>query len=387
MEARTRQLREANQQLLVTERELRKSETRFKAAAHATADVILEIDLVSRVLTWFGDVDAQLGYDPGQAPRCVDLMRDHLHPDDRARVTDAITRAFAAGETYHLECRVRCRDGSYQHWESRGRVTATENGRPRLAIASQRDITERKRAENERDTMARTRREMQHTLRELTTRLFTAQEDERRRLALEFHDGFVQQIAAVSIHLGSLRQGYPELPPEVCRQLLTIQNQIVELADELRRVSHELHPAALEQLGLEAALRAHCESLALHQGIILEFESRGCPAQLPRDIAICIFRIAQTALRNVIRHSGARTGSVALRGTTEPDTEEDGLELVVVDDGVGFDVSEAKRKGGLGLVGMEERLRPLGGRVRIMSASGMGTQVRAFAPVPRGGEG
>ena len=88
-------------------------------------------------------------------------------------------------------------------------------------------------------------------MQELTTKLFTAQEDERRLLAREFHDAFGQQTAAVSIQLGSLRARHPDLPADLRRALASIQAQVVELSNDLRRVAHELHPAGLEQLGLE----------------------------------------------------------------------------------------------------------------------------------------
>ncbi len=494
VDARTRQLSHANRRLMSTERQLRQSETRFRAAANSTADVIVEADLEHDSLTWFGDVDGKLGYADGEFPRTTSGFFAHFHPDDQERVREEVERAFSADETFRFESRVRCKDGTYRHWESRGRVIARENGHPRLAIGAYRDITERKRDEarlrasehrfrmvaestadliaevnretdtmewygdvdtllgyapgefprtmsgwlaaihsddvdrikedlassgtsgtfaasyrirakdgryrdwegrgksflssdgermgigaitdvTAREEMSRARSQAEVRLQELTTRLFTAQEDERRRLAREFHDAFGQQIAAVSIQLGSLRQYNPGLPADLRIALARIQEQIVELSNDLRQVSHELHPAALEQLGLEAALRAHCDSLSTHERLAVTFTSGACPPQLPRNIAICIFRVAQTALRNVIRHSGARNVTVTLHGTDRT------LELRVNDDGVGFDVSKAKRKGGLGLVSMEERVRPIGGHFSITSSHGRGTTVCADVPV------
>ena len=488
VDARTRELSETNERLVRTERELRQSETRFRAAASATVDVIVEADLENDTLRWFGDVDGRLGYEDGEFPRTSSGFLSRFHSDDRERVRQEVRRAFAADETFRFECRVQAKDGSFRHWESRGRVTARENGRPRLAIGAHRDITERKRDEErlraseqrfrlmaestadllvevqsellewygdvdgllgyepgefprtisgwlsavhpddvdrvkaavaaseasgrfsascrirckdgsyrdwegrgtsfrrpdgqrvgigavtdvtEREALSRARRQAELRLQELTTSLFTAQEDERRRLAREFHDAFGQQIAAVSIQLGSLRQLHPELSMDLRSELAGIQDQVVELANDLRRVSHELHPAVLEQLGLEAALRVHCGTLDALEPIDIDFRGDGCPAQLPRNTAICIFRVAQTALRNVIRHSGARKASVWLRG------RDGSLELGVEDDGIGFDVAETKRTGGLGVVSMEERVRPLGGHLEIKSTPGRGTQVVA----------
>ncbi len=213
-------------------------------------------------------------------------------------------------------------------------------------------------------------------LRELTTRLFTAQEDERRRLAREFHDSFGQQIAAISIQLGSLRQRNVELVPDIRKHLADIQDQIVNLSNDLRRVSHELHPAALEQLGLQAALRAHCESFGSNEQIAVDFDGAGCPSSLRDDVATCLFRVTQTALHNVARHAGAQHALVRVAGS--PGT----IELRIVDDGKGFDVSEARQRAGLGLVSMEERVRMLGGRLQVTSVHGKGTTVKATMPVP-----
>ena len=494
VDARTSELSQVNRRLVTTERELRQSELRFRAAANATADVIVEMDLQQGSLKWFGDVDGQLGYAQGEFPRTRTGFTSYFHPDDQERVGREVARAFAANETFQFEGRVRCKDGSFRNWESRGRVIAHENGRPSLAIGTHRDITERKHDEarlkasehrfrmvaestadliaevsletdvmdwhgdvdnllgydpgefprtmtgwlgaihpddldrvrevldgsetlgtfeakyrirckdghyrdwegrgtnfltsdgrriglgaitdvTEREAMTRARRQAEVRLQELTTRLFTAQEDERRLLAREFHDAFGQQTAAVSIQLGSLRVRHPDLPDDVRQALGSIQAQVVELSNDLRRVAHELHPAGLEQLGLEAALRAHCDSLSAHERVAISFSSDGCPTQLPPNIAICVFRVTQTALRNVVRHSGAREAVVALRASGHA------LELSIEDDGVGFDVSEAKRRGGLGLVSMEERVRPMGGQLSITSAPGNGTQVLARVPL------
>ena len=368
VDARTSELSQVNQRLVTTERELRKSELRFRAAANATADVIVEMDLQQGSLKWFGDVDGQLGYAQGEFPRTRTGFTSYFHPDDQERVGREVTRAFAANETFQFEGRVRCKDGSFRNWESRGRVIAHENGRPSLAIGTHRDITQRKHDEA-------LLKASEVRLQELTTRLFTAQEDERRLLAREFHDAFGQQTAAVSIQLGSLRVRHPDLPADLRQALASIQAQVVELSNDLRRVAHELHPAGLEQLGLEAALRAHCDSLSAHERVTISFSSDGCPTQLPPNTAICVFRVTQTALRNVVRHSGAGKATVTLRAIGHV------LELSIEDDGVGFDVSEAKRRGGLGLVSMEERVRPMGGQLSITSALGNGTQVLARVPL------
>ena len=311
--------------------------------------------------------------------------------EDGRSIANAVRDALAGGNSEHILEYVS--EGlPEERWfvvRVRGEVTA---GRRYASIVHQ-AVTDRRSLERVRRISARRElealvdarsRELMHAnrqlrntereLRELTTRLFTAQEDERRRLAREIHDGFGQEMAAASIQLGNLRQ-LPHLAGSLREQLTHLQNHIVGLANELRRVSHELHPAALEQLGLEAALRAHCASFSDHEHLTVDFESQSYPAHMPYTVSACVFRVAQTALRNVVRHSGALRSAVRLRGV------DGGIELRVVDDGCGFEAAEALKAGGLGLVSMQERVRPLGGRLEISSRPGTGTEIVAFVPV------
>ena len=375
VDARTRELRVANEELHQAQASLSESEARFRAAANSTVDLIVEVDLRSDQLRWFGDVDGLLGYAPGEFPRTNSGFLQAHHPDDVERVRAEESQAFDAGETFSYECRVTCKDGSHRYWESRGRVIATADGKPTVAIGAHRDITERKQAEALLRASEQSLSRSQVRLRELASRLFRAHEDERRRLAREFHDDFSQRMAATSIQLGSLDKRFPDLPAEVRRELALVQEQVVELSDDLRRVSHELHPAALEQLGLESALRAHCARLTEHDPLELTFASEAVHAELDRDVSVCLFRVAQEPLRNVLRHSQARHAHVSLAGG------DDGVELLVVDDGRGFDFEAARQRGSVGLVSMEERIRPLGGRLSVASAEGRGTEVRVFIPV------
>lgn len=311
--------------------------------------------------------------------------------DDGKAIAQAVRDLLSGGSSEHI-LEYRSEGLSEERWfvvRIKGEVMA---GRRYVSIVHQ-DVTDRRALERVRRVSARRElealvdarsRELLHAnrqlrdtereLRELTTRLFTAQEDERRRLAREFHDGFGQEMAAASIQLGNLRQ-HPEVVDTIRDQLADIQNHIVGLSNDLRRVSHELHPAALEQLGLEAALRAHCASFAAHEQLIVDFDSQAFPTRLPYSVSTCAFRVAQAALRNVVRHSGARRASVRLL------VVDGGIELRVVDDGCGFDVSEARKARGLGLVSMQERVRSLGGRLEVSSNPGAGTGVVAHLPV------
>jgi len=211
---------------------------------------------------------------------------------------------------------------------------------------------------------------------ELAGHLLTSQEQERRRLARELHDDVNQQAAALSIALSALAARQPDGAAELRSELSRLRENAQALSDAVRELSHGLHPAVLEHAGLVPALRSLCSEQRGAYELMLSFPERLDP--LPAATALCLYRAAQEALRNVARHAGA--GHVRL--TIE--RENGRLALTVGDDGCGFDVARARSRG-LGLVGLEERARLVGGLVSITSRPRHGTEVLIL--VPLGGHG
>jgi signal transduction histidine kinase len=222
------------------------------------------------------------------------------------------------------------------------------------------------------DELLRSREQLQT----LSRRLIGAQETERQRIARELHDDIGQALSAVKMNLQSLRRsaGASAIAPQ-------IQESIESVDQALRRVrdlSVTLRPSLLDDLGLVPALRWFLDRQAQRGGFQCRFEADDS-IEPPSEVQTACFRIAQEALSNVVRHSGARNVDVALRET-------DGIiSLTVTDDGRGFDVKYAVERIGaeasLGLMGMRERARLLGGRVTVDSAPRKGTIVRARIPV------
>jgi signal transduction histidine kinase len=210
---------------------------------------------------------------------------------------------------------------------------------------------------------------------DLAGRLIHAQEEERARIARDLHDDLGQQLAVVGVMLSGLNKkvGKPGSEREVDQTLETLQDCTSALFDSVRNLSHELHPAVLEHLGLVAALRRHCSDIErLHQ-LSVTF-SAGDNLRLRPDLALCLFRVAQETLTNSVRHGNARTIRVSLTTTA------DWVELNVVDDGVGFVASELA-KGGLGLRSIHERVRFMRGTVSVDSRAGEGTKVLVRIPI------
>jgi signal transduction histidine kinase len=150
-----------------------------------------------------------------------------------------------------------------------------------------------------------------------------------------------------------------------------------ELVADIHRLSYQLHPFKLDQLGLSASIEILCAELAEHQALKVRFRQQGLPVELPDDATLCVYRIAQESLHNVVKHSGATEAEVVLSMTR------DAVRLRVTDNGSGFDLELAKGKKRLGLISMRERLRLVEGRVSIRSQPGQGTQIDAFIPLCR----
>jgi signal transduction histidine kinase len=213
-------------------------------------------------------------------------------------------------------------------------------------------------------------------LRSLTGRLLQAQETERGRLARELHDDLNQNLALVSVELELLRQQPPASPAQLGSQLADLLTKVKHLSSSVHNLSHQLHPAKLEQLGLVAAVRSLCKELKQSYGVPIEFAHRDVPETLPQGANLCLYRIAQEALANVIKHSGAGQAAVELQGGASS------IHLRIRDDGRGFDAGSAGRKGGLGLVSVRERLQLVGGSLSIESSPTGGTRIEATIPLP-----
>jgi len=214
------------------------------------------------------------------------------------------------------------------------------------------------------------------TVRRLLASLISAQETERRELAREMHDVFSQELAALAMEISTLPKSI-EIAHPPTERLAEIGKKISNLADEMHSTSHQLHPAILDELGLAPALREECETFEHQSGIPVRFTSNDLPASFPEDVSLCLYRVTQESLRNIRKHTGATMVRVSLT------SGDDRVKLRVEDTGDGFDVSEARKSGGLGLVSMEERVRLVKGKFAIDSKPGNGTVVEVSVPLNR----
>jgi PAS domain S-box-containing protein len=296
-----------------------------------------------------------LGYAPAKWYE-PDFLASHLHPEDKHPIF--CQRQSRVAEHKELVFRMFASDGRVVWVRTFITLVSTEGHVKRMS-GFMVDVSETKHAEE--------------AMRDLSGRLIAAQETERSRIARELHDDFNQRLALLSIELEQL--GKQIQKPDLRQPCLKFQKQVQDISADIQGLSHRLHPAKLDHLGLSAAIRSLCEELSAGADLKIEFHQHRLPPTIPKDVALCLFRIAQEALRNCIKHSGADKAQVALSRTR------DAIRLCVSDDGAGFDPKVRANERGLGFVSMRERLHVVSGELNVYSEPGCGTRVEVAVPL------
>lgn len=255
------------------------------------------------------------------------------------------------------------KDGSRLHvaWSSTALTNAA--GEITHAIGVGIDITKRRQAQR---ALERSR----HEIRELAARLLTAPEEERSRIARELHDDLVQDLAATSVELHVLARRPAAVQVGLSDDIRRVGARIQCLAESVRDLSHRLHPATLEQLGLISALRASATRVRTATAVAIRVESSNSIPRPPPDVELGLYRMVQEAVWNAAHHAKTDLITVTV-------SDEDGVLAAEVSDyGCGFDVHQVRQAGALGLLSMEERARLIGAKLTIDSQLGVGTTVR-----------
>lgn len=208
-------------------------------------------------------------------------------------------------------------------------------------------------------------------VRELAGRLIVAQEEERARIARDLHDDINQRLAVASIRLSALRRKVDDNNKQDVSQL---QSDLIALSEDVRHLSHDLHPSMLTQTGLTAALAGLCQNLRRRSGPAIELRVSPHAKDLSEDVALCLYRVTQEGLGNALRHADAQRIEVALQIAHHQ------VDLTITDNGKGF-VTEGEGRRGLGLMSIDERTKLLGGSCRLQSTLGKGTELCIRIPL------
>ena len=293
---------------------------------------------------------------------------ERVHPEDRQNSGAMMARALMDGRGFSMQERIVRPGGEVRYLRSQGEVARNERGKPIKVFGACLDVTEQRHSE-------RALRQAAQDLHGLTRRLVQAEEAERRRIAGELHDRVGQQLSALNINLDLISRD-ASLAPATRKRLEDSIGLVDGTLQSIESVMAELRPPLLDEYGLGAALGWHAEEFSRRTGIEVSVEDAAHEAarELRVEAALALFRIAQEALNNVLKHARAR------HVTIEISRVENQVVLVVRDDGQGFDVSRARR-GRWGMTTMRERAEAAGGSLKVETAPGQGTRVVATLPL------
>ncbi len=349
-----------------TEEALRQAELKYRSLIETIPAItfIASADEPPHVLFISPQVEA-LGYPRSEWTQNPDLWRQVIHPDDRERVLEQARECLVTGK-FHDEYRVVTRDGRVLWVRDDSVVVRDGLGQPLYLQGIMLDITEVKLAET--------------AVRAVSGRLLSLQEEERRRIARDLHDTTGQNLTAMIMHLTALKAAVPptNLPgTKALEESLRLTRQCVQ---EIRLYSYLLHPPVLEELGLARAILEYAAGFQQRSGIKVELDLGTDAEKTPPDVAMALFRVVQEALGNIHRHSGSRTAAIRLWH----DKSELWLEIADAGHGIPPEVLQAagtpNGQLGVGLAGMRERMRHLGGRLEIHSGE-RGTTLQAIVPL------
>lgn len=348
------------------EDDLRESRAQLTLALESSRTAMFDWDVVERRGIWNDQLAAIYAFNPAGEYITAEEWHALFHPEDGQRLTHEFERAMTGTDKFQFEFRTIRPDGEVRWILSHGRMVRDADGHPIRMIGTHTDITDRKQVEE----VSR--------VRELSGKLLQTQDAERRRIARELHDSAGQLVAALQMQLTPMKGEAEKVSAELAAGIGESLNLIQQLSQELRTVSYLLHPPLLDELGLPSALRWYVEGFAERSRIDIRIEVPPDLGRLPADMETALFRIVQESLTNIHRHSGSNRAEIYIRRSA------DDITLEVRDYGKGMPApnngSSQKSRSGVGIQGMQERVRQLNGRFEIRSHAD-GTTVTARLPV------
>ena len=353
------------------EEALRQSERQLAQAQHMAQVGSWRWEVAADRMTWSEVMCVIYGCAPNEAPTTYVEFLDSIHPDDRARVNGIIGSARRTGSAFEYEHRIRRPDGVERQLYSRGEVAPEAGGEPAVISAITQDLTERKLIETE---LRRSREQ----LRQLSSHLQAAREEERARMSREIHDELGGSLTGLKMDVTRLAKQAEMLTPDQLRErAVTMASLIDSTVQMVRRIASDLRPGILDDFGLAAAIEWQLQEFCERAGLDFEYESNLEELDLDLDpvSTTALFRLFQEALTNVARHAQAT------RVTARLQAGEDELILELRDNGRGIRTGELVNSKSLGLLGMRERVQQLDGELTINGAPGQGTTVLIRVPL------
>jgi PAS domain S-box-containing protein len=350
---------------------LRQSEQRYRSVVEHQSDMVCRY-LPDTTLTFVND--AYCRFFGKRREELIGRRFIELIPAvDRAAALEHVELLLRGASPSINEHSALLPDGTMGRQQWIDHAIRDSNGQVEELQGIGRDITDRWRAEETLREKETSLHEAYVRIRSLAHQLMLAQEAERTEIARDLHDDVSQQLAALGIGL-SLVEGRVNDAEFVREEVTRLRQVAIGLAEKVRHVSHELHPGILQHSGLKSAIASHCDATASQHQFLLRFEARGSFTDVPDDVALCLYRATQQALRNVAMHAKASRVWVSLVRVGNR------IELRIADNGRGFDAS-AGRTGGLGLLSIEERVHLVNGEFSVTSHVGGGSRIEISVPM------
>ncbi len=349
---------------------LRASEARYRGVVESQEAIVLRMDLHRRI-TFVNDYGSRVIGIPRELILGVDAL-DWVHPDDYEAARAAFASELLPPYRASLECRTQI-GGEIRWFEWEARAIVDEHGTPLELQSVGFDVTERREAADALRVSLEELRQSEEQLRRLAQRQVAVREEERKRLGFDLHDGVCQELIGIGILVESARRRQEGRAGGRADELRRVSGYLGEVVEHLRLLAGELRPMLLHDLGLQQSLRSLALGLASNATSIQAVFPTRVP-RLAEAQEVAVYRIAQEALTNALRHARARVVTLELA------TSLGRLRLEVRDDGCGFDPGH-RRETALGLLSMEERALALGGRLAVTSALGRGTTIVLECPL------
>lgn len=343
---------------------LRESEERLRIAIDAGWTYAFEWDFATEIVRRSVKGVKILGINKDAPPTKTEFM-ECVHPEEKQLYENTFQSLSPEKSSYKVTFRYIRPDQKTIWLEESGRAFFHPDGKLLKIVGMASDVTEARQSER--------------VLRELSGRLISSQEEERRRVARELHDHIGQELAILCVQAQRVDSGVSDEEHTTHSDVHELYRRIKEIAVDVSKLSHRLHSSELDFLGLSAAAERLCRDFANQYGIDLDYQIRNIPPRLDSAKSLCFYRILQESLQNVAKHSGATRVVVEMNGKGNE------LILKIVDNGVGFDLEKVRFASGLGLVSMRERLNLIGGRLELVSQEGHGTRLVASVAFPNPG--
>jgi two-component system sensor histidine kinase UhpB len=363
---------EERQERRQAELALRESEQKYRLLLNNLPAVVYKGYVNSAVDFVDEKVEELTGYSKADFDSRTMTWFDVLLPEDRDYFKQAFLAGLKGSKSYIREYRVCRKEGEVIWIQDRGQIVCSPEGNIEYISGVFFDITQRHHVEE-------ALLESEQRLRFLTSRLLTAQERERRRISMELHDELGQNLALLKLQIRAIERALGADQQDLrarCQELLDYLDGVI---DNIRRLSRDLSPAILEDLGLQSALKYQINEFSKHHLITHAFEVEDLDHLFPPEAQIIIYRIFQECLTNISKHAAATRVAIVIRQNANL------ILFLIEDNGVGFDLAQVSaRRGatrGLGLDALHERTRMLGGTLEIKTQPGQGTRIRCIFPL------